>query len=140
VSPLSNTDPHREALLGVLPDSIALADVESVTARLAEAFPERRFHLTRDRQMTPAHCVVFRREAWALVNGFDENLPFAGNDYDFNARLVEAGMDLAVATRAFSFHRWRVSTGDAIRLGQFDVARNEPRFNAPPPGARFADV
>jgi GT2 family glycosyltransferase len=140
VSPISNTEPHRAVLPAVVPEDVGREDVEPLTARLRAAFAGRRFHVTRDYRMAPAHCVIFRRDAWARVDGFDERIPFGGNDYDFNRRLVEAGMGLAVATHAFAFHRWRASTGDAIRLGQFDVQRNEPRFNRPPAGAAFADL
>ncbi|MCU0255393.1 MAG: hypothetical protein MUF60_01500 [Vicinamibacterales bacterium] len=128
VSPLSNTTPHREALSSPVPETMTLDDVEPLAATLREGPAARRFHLTRDERMAPAHCVLIRRTAWRRVAGFDERLPFGGNDYDFNRRLVAAGMTLAVATRAFSFHRWGVSTNDAVRLGQFDTARHEPRF------------
>lgn len=140
VSPISNTEAHREVLPAVVPDHVALADVEPLTARLKASFADRRFYLTRDHRMTPGHCVIFRRDAWARIKGFDERIPFGGNDYDFNGRLVEAGMDLAISTHAFAFHKWRVSTGDAVRLGQFNASLNEPRFNLPPAGVGFADL
>lgn len=140
VSPISNTAPHRTVLTPIVPDDVVRDDIEPLTTRLKAAFAGHRFHVTRDYRMAPAHCVVFRREAWARIDGFDERIPFGGNDYDFNRRQIEAGMTVAVATHAFSFHKWRVSTRDAIRLGQFDVASNEPRFNRPPPGAGFADL
>ena len=75
--------------------------------------------------------VIVRGEAWLRVNGFDERIPFGGNDYEFNERLLQTGMDLAVATWAFSFHQWGVSTKDAIRLNQFDAGLNQPRFRQP---------
>jgi hypothetical protein len=140
VSPISNTDPHREVLPRVIPDSVTLEDVESLTARLKASIADPRFYLTRDHRMTPAHCVIFRRDAWARINGFDERISFEGNDYNFNGRLVDAGMDLAISTHAFSFHKWRESTRDAIRLGQFNTSLNEPRFNCPPAGVGFADL
>jgi GT2 family glycosyltransferase len=140
VSPLSSTPPHREVLPAVVPDLVRPEDVERLTAILKTTFADRRFVLSTDYRMAPAHCVIVRKTAWARVNGFDERLPFAGNDYDFNARLIEAGMQVAIAAHAFAVHRWGVSTQDAIRLGQFDQARNAPRFNRPPAGARFSDL
>jgi GT2 family glycosyltransferase len=140
VSPISNTEPHREILSPFVPDTVALSDAEPLTATLRAAFGGRRFHVTQDHRMAPAHCVVFRRGAWLRVNGFDERIPFGGNDYDFNERLLQTGMDLAVATWAFSFHQWGVSTKDAIRLSQFDVGLNQPRFSRPPPGVDFREL
>ena len=127
VSPLSNTGPHRDALGSTVPDVLGPAGVEALAAMLARG-TDPRYHLTRDERMTPGHCALVRREAWARVQGFDERIAFGGNDFDFNRRVVEAGMSLAVATRAFAFHRWGVSTADAQRLGQFDPARHAPRF------------
>ncbi len=139
VSPISNTVPHREALPPVVPDAVTLADVESIAARVKET-PMDRFVVTTDERMVPGHCVVIRRSAWKQIAGFDERLPFGGNDWDFNRRLVGAGLTLAVATRAFSFHQWGASTRDAIRLGQFDAARNEPRFRHASPDLRFDEL
>lgn len=137
VSPISNTVPHRDALASGVPDAMTLADVEPLATTLKDTVREPRFHLTSDPRMTPAHCVLIRRSAWARVAGFDERLPFGGNDFDFNQRLVDAGMTLAVATRAFSFHHWGASTADAVRLGQFDTTQNEPRFRRAGPDVPF---
>jgi GT2 family glycosyltransferase len=140
VAPVSNTRPHQETLKMPLPDALTAADVERVAARFASPTGADRFYVTTDERMVPGHCALIRRRAWQQVGGFDERLAFGGNDFDFNRRLVAAGMTLAVATRAFSFHRWGVSTADAIRLSQFDVARNEPRFRHAPADLHFDDL
>lgn len=139
VSPISNTAPHRERFGAVVPDVLEPGDVEVLSAHLASATRER-VHLTGDERMAPGHCVLLRREAWQRVGGFDERIPFGGNDYDFNRRVVAAGMTLGITTRAFSFHRWGVSTGDARRLGQFDADRHEPRFRAVPQPVPFDEL
>lgn len=140
VSPLSNTAPHLETLGIPLPDTIAPADAETVAAELGRSGAGPRFHITRDERMAPGHCVLVRRRAWQQVGGFDERLAFGGNDFDFNRRLVNAGMTLGVATRTFSLHRWGASTADAVRLGQFDTAQNTPRFGHVPAGLRFDEL
>lgn len=128
VSPISNTAPHRAQLSSTVPGEMTLADIPRVAAMVKEKSGNARFYFTDDERMAPAHCVLIRRDAWSRAAGFDERLPFAGNDYDFNRRVVAAGMTIAVATAVFSYHHWGVSTSDALRLGQFDAQRNEPRF------------
>ncbi len=140
VCPLSNTQLHREQLASPVPDALELEDVEALAARLHRDAAQPRFVLGADHRMTPAHCALIPRAAWSAVGGFDERVPFGGNDYDFNRRIADAGMRLAVATRTFSFHRWGVSTSDARRLGQFDEARHQPRFRTPPAGVPFHEL
>ena len=140
VSPITNTDAHRSVLSSIVPAALTLSGVMPLTANLKRLPDGPRFHITTDAHMTPAHCVLFRRSAWRQIAGFDERLRFGGNDYDFNRRLVDAGMTLAVALRAFSFHRWGVSTADAQRLGHFDAVRNEPRFRPVTDSLRFDEL
>ena len=139
VSPLSNTAPHRAALQSIVPDALDRSGVEALAARVAVESHER-FHWTREPDMAPGHAVLVRRAAWAQLGGFDERLPFGGNDFEFNRRVIAHNLSLAVATRAFTFHRWGVSTEDARRLGQFDEARHEPRFRTIPGGLTFDEL
>lgn len=139
VSPISNTVPHRQTLDSSIPDALEPDGIEALAATLS-AGGQARYHLTRDERMTPGHCVLMRRAAWERVQGFDERIAFGGNDFDFNRRVVEAGMSLAVTTRAFVFHRWGVSTGDAQRLGQFDRTRHAPRFRPVPDSVSFDEL
>ncbi len=139
-SPLTNHPPQQEILPPLIPHSLSLGDVAATTDLIRTRFAERRFVFTKDQRMTPHHCVLFRRDSWSRIQGYNERVPFGGNDYNFNERIVRAGMQLAICTHAFSFHRGRVSTGDAIKLGTFNVEANCPRFQPPPSGASFVSI
>lgn len=139
-SPITNSPPNREALPHVIPDNASIGDLEPLTAKLKELFKDQRFYMSQDHRMTSGHCLVIRREAWIKVNGFDENFPFAGNDYDFTRRLVETGMQVGVCTHAMTHHKWNLCMNEARRLGAFDNARHVPRFSQPPPGVGWDSI
>lgn len=140
VSPVSNTAAHREILPLAVPDRLNLSEIDRLTTRIRSFFNDRRFIFTKDHRMTPGHCFTFRREAWKKVGGFDERIPFAGNDYDFHTRIVQSGMEMAICTHAFSFHKGCASTKEAIALGLYDSAICCPKFNTPPSGASWETV
>lgn len=140
--PLSNTTPHLEAFgrksveeAAKDPKPTCLEDVRSLFRPA-----ENRFEWTSDHRMVAGHCFIIRRQAWASIGGFNEGIPFAGNDYDFNSRLVRAGMTLAVCLQAVCFHKWNKSIQEGIRLGTFDQKSWCPKFSSPPKGSKFSSI
>ena len=139
-APYTNHDPIRESYPAIVPDKLALDEIGSITAEVRAAFKDRRFILSQDKRLTPAHCCVIRKSAWAKVHGFDEKIPFTGNDYDFNYRTIQAGYKVGLCTHAMSFHKWHKSVDAAIQAGTYDTARQRPRFAVPPPGATWGSI
>lgn len=133
-SPVTNHEAHREHFKGSVPTMEDVGRMDALTDRLKTLHPTRRFLLGKDRRFAPGHCTVIRRSSWKAIKGFDENIAFAGNDYDFNLRLIEAGMDIGIAAHAACFHKWGVSTAEAKVAGIYDDARQRPKFNLPAPG------
>lgn len=139
-APLSNCQPHKEAFKNPVPDSIPPGGMGPVVASLKDAFKDQRFAKVRDYKMVPGHCAVIRKEAWKRIGGFNESIPFAGNDYDFHRRLVDAGMALGVCLHAAVFHKWNKSINAGIALGTFDLNSWCPKFATPPAGRPFANL
>lgn len=109
VSPASNYPPHEAlAALGV------------------------RFHFGEDPELVPYHCALVRRAAWEKVGGFDDKIPFAGNDYKLNERFVAEGMRLGVAVQAKIWHKWNSSVKEAKKRGEYDEKWCVPNFSEPP--------
>jgi len=134
---ITNHPPQYELVPKMLPPNVSISDVLPLTNRVRRGAGDRRFLFTKDERMTPHHCIVFPRAVWAKIDGYDERLPFAGNDYDFNARIIRAGMNLAVCTHAMSFHKGGVSTREAVARGAFNVQKNCPKFSRPPSNTDF---
>jgi GT2 family glycosyltransferase len=140
VSPITNHGPQYELVPQLVPPNVSLADVVPLTHRIQQSVAGKRFVFTKDERMTPHHCVIFPRAVWAKINGYNERIRFAGNDYDFNARIVQAGMNLAICTYAMSFHKGGVSTREAVGRGAFDVRANCPKFSNPPSNTDFSAI
>jgi hypothetical protein len=139
-SPISNHKPHDEAFGNQVP-SILPGDAEaSLPAILKERFKDRRFVPSSDHRMAPGHCCVVRKDMWRRICGFNEQVPFAGNDYDFNLRLVKAGQKLYVCTHVPVFHKWNKSINEGIAMGTFDTNSWSPRFSSPPAGTPFPSL
>jgi len=96
-----------------------------------------RFLFSKDFEAAPGHAFVIRRGAWERVGGFDERLPFAGNDYDFNRRVLEVGMKIVVCNHAAVWHKGNRSTKCAKALGTFNKVADMPGFSTPPSGLKF---
>lgn len=136
-SPFTNHEAIRYNYPAVVPDLVRSGEVEGLTAKLREVFQGRRFILSQDKSLTPAHCSVIRKDAWRRVGGFDEKIPFTGNDYDFNRRTIQAGYRVGLCTHAMSFHKWHKSVEAAVKAGTYDENRKKPLFGEPPPGANW---
>lgn len=137
--PVSNNPFHSKKFEGVADRAFSPADGQTVVEKLAaKQFP--RFSFFKEVEAAPGHCFVIRKEAWKKVSGFDAGLPFAGNDYDFNGRVVQASMSLGVCLKAACYHKWGQSTKEAEVLGTFDAKANCPKFSAPPKGASFSSI
>lgn len=59
---------------------------------------------TRNFSAVTAACVLFRRDVFESVGGFDENLPYAFNDVDFCLRIRSAGYRIAWVPDAELYH------------------------------------
>jgi GT2 family glycosyltransferase len=139
-APLSNCQPHKEAFANPVPDVFPAGGLGPTVASLRDKFRAQRFARVVDYKMVPGHCAVIRKEAWRRIGGFNESVPFAGNDYDFNRRLVDAGMSLGVCLHAAVFHKWNRSIKAGIALGTFDQRSWCPKFSAPPAGRGFQNL
>jgi len=131
-SPLCNHPPHAEVYDPIVPDEMALSEMPDLARKAREAFPPGTRHLTQDHRMATGACYVLRRETWERLGGFNESVPFAGNDYDFSARAVAGGMKLAVCPRAVCHHRWNSCSKEGAARGTFNVEANQPHFGPAP--------
>jgi len=138
-APITNNVFHS-AKFGAAADQAFLpAEGKEISDKLAEkSLP--RFSFFTDFQAAPGHCLVIRREAWEMVSGFDFRIPFAGNDYDFNDRIVKASMLLGICAKAACYHKWGQSIKEGTALGTFDVRGNIPKFSSPPEDALFSSI
>jgi hypothetical protein len=137
--PVSNNPFHCEKFEGAADREFFPVDGQGIADELA-AKPFPRFCLFKEVQATPGHCFIIRKETWRKVSGFNEGIAFAGNDYDFNRRVVQASMSLGVCMKAACYHKWNQSTKDAIALGTFDIPGNCPKFSSTPEGATFSSI
>lgn len=137
VNPMSTYIPHWRGRAMPFPEDFGLDMIESVTAKVREIFKDERFFFAHYHELLVGSCYILSRSAWNRLGGFDESLPFGGNEYEFNRRALGAGMKLGVCSHAVAWHKWNASARDAINLGTFDPAAWKPRFNAPPEGADF---
>lgn len=140
-SPITNASPHR-VIHNPVPDQLEPDGIEGVQKSLDALSKDRpRFHLTKDPRAGCGHCFAVRRELWSAFGGFDEvGHPFAGNEDEFNGRLVQAGMDVGICLRAFSFHYRNRSTKDAEEAGELAPNTSRPNFSKPPDGLKFSSI
>lgn len=132
VSPLSNYPPHHPIAILPDPNEDSMDWIVKKTEERKNTIP--RFHKGNHYTFVAGHCMILRRAAHARVGGFNEAYPFAGNDYEFNQRLLNAGMSLGVCLHALSLHWWNASTKDAAKKGI------SPGFIPPNLGATFETV
>lgn len=132
VSPLSNYPPHHP--LAVIPGPTGQSVDEIVKATEERKKNPLRFHKGNHYTLVAGHCMIVRKAAHAKVGGFNEAYPFANNDYDFNQRLLKAGMALGVCLHALSLHWWNASTNDAKKKGV------SPHFVTGSPGTTFDTI
>lgn len=138
-APVSNNSFHSERFKGAFYREFTPAEGQVIADELA-AKPFPRFSLFKEYQATPGHCLVIRKAAWKKVSGFNERIPFAGNDYDFNRRVALASMSLGICMKAACYHKWNQSIKEGIALGTFDEKSNCPRFASPPRDVPFSSL
>jgi len=139
VAPVTNSAFHSKKFGGIADLAFSPMDGKSIAEELSRN-PMPRFSIFKEFQAVPGHCFIIRREAWKKVSGFDEKIPFAGNDYDFSDRLIKASMSVGVCLKAACYHKWNQSIKEGTALGTFDVIANCPKFSAPPKGASFYSI
>lgn len=137
VMPLSNYPPHAgiHKIEGIAEDWYD--QIMVLTGDVKRKFPHR-FHLGSEHTLVSGHCAVVRKSAWAAIGKFNEKFPFAGNDYEFNSRLVASGMKVGVALNSVVLHVWGASTRDARAAG--GMKPGMPMFNTPPMGIPFVGL
>jgi N-acetylglucosaminyl-diphospho-decaprenol L-rhamnosyltransferase len=139
VSPVTNNEFHSKKFGGIADLAFSPMDGKAIAGKLS-GNPTPRFSIFKEFQAVPGHCFIIRKEAWKKVSGFDEKIPFAGNDYDFSNRVVRASMSLGVCLKAACYHKWNQSIIEGKALGTFNDRANCPKFSAPPKGASFSSI
>jgi GT2 family glycosyltransferase len=129
VSPVSNCPAHKSLVPIPEPRDETLEWIEKLTDDIK--LSPTRFHIGTDHMLAVGYCMIFPKSVFLQVGGFDEQYPFANNDFDFNQRLVRADFKLGVALHAPCLHWWNASTKDAKAKGI------KPRFLHPPLGTTF---
>jgi O-antigen biosynthesis protein len=92
---------------------------------------------TRNFSAVTAACVLFRREVFESVGGFDENLPYAFNDVDFCLRIRSAGYRVVWVPDAELYHYETVTRPLELDPGEVrylkkkwgTVLLNDPYYN-----------
>lgn len=140
-APVTNAGSHH-SISGVhncIPSALEIDGLEDVQKELLKAAPrQNRFHIIRNPRAGCGHCFAVRRDSWEKLGRFNErDFPFYGNEDEFNGRVVKAGMDLAICTRAFSFHYWSKSVKEALEGGEIEKGSLSPKFSKPPDDLRF---
>jgi len=141
VQPFTNCGQHNDIFgtPGVFPRPMRIDDVPAVTERIRAEFADRRYLFSTKRDVLFGHCYILRRATWKELGGFDEKFEFGGNEYDFNDRLLLQGKRLAICGHAFAYHVWNASSKEAKERNEWDAARGQPLFKAPPAG-RFGEI
>lgn len=132
VSPVTNCDAHRALATIPNPDPNAIESVPVLTEELKRS--PNRFHTGSDHTLVVGHCMIMKKAVHSQFGGFDEQFPFANNDWDFNQRLIKNGLKMGVCLHATSLHWWNASTKDARAKGIKTI------FHPPPLGATFDTV
>lgn len=140
-APVTNSSQHH-GITGVhnpVPNNLEIDGLDNVQQDLLRAVPNQsRFYVSRNPRVGCGHCFAVRRDVWDQLGRFNEReYPFAGNEDEFNTRVVKAGMDLAICTRAFSFHYWNKSVNEAEEAGELEKGTYRPKFSKPPEGLYF---
>lgn len=138
-APLSNCPFHSSKFSEVQIPAFLPAEGQAVADNLSEKSLER-FSFFKEYEAAPGYCMVIRKEAWEKVSGFNEGIPFAGNDYDFNMRVAEKSMPLGICAKAACYHKWGQSIKEGQALGTFNIPGNCPKFFSPPKGATFSSI
>ena len=78
---------------------------------------------TGDTSWASGACLMFRREAFDQVGGFDDHFfPMYCDDVDVSWRLKLAGWRVVHAPRAAVFHDKRITVGAAVEVSDFERA------------------
>lgn len=89
-------------------------DAPDHIGRLKPAFCDEYFNLynvTRDLSAVTAACMMFKKETFEIVGGFDEILPVDYNDIDFCLRVRKTGLSIVYESEAVLYHKESVSRG-----------------------------
>lgn len=143
VQPLANYGRHNEALkmpVSVFPGSMDLEMAPEVMKHLQSLTSVDELALGSNHDLILGHCFIFPRSAWVDLGGFNEKIPYGGNEYDFSRRLVQRGSRLAVTRKSFAYHLWNRSARDAIANGEWDAQRHQPKFSVPPDNKGFSEI
>jgi GT2 family glycosyltransferase len=131
-TPLSNYDGHMNIERIEHPDEHAGGKLQDITLGLHEKFRGERFRLGNHPHSIPGHCMVFRKESWKKVGGFDETIPFCGSDSAYSKRVADNGFSLGICLHAVILHYWHSSVQDGWDAGTIKRRTSSPRFSSAP--------
>lgn len=64
------------------------------------------------------YCYAVRRRTWNELGGFDERIPFYGNETEYNSRVVKSGNRVVKCADSYVFHLGKHSFQKLSREGQ----------------------
>lgn len=116
-----DTYPSPTCLVELL-EALAQPDVGAVDGRqIPIEHPKDHHPATGDTSWASGACLMFRREAFDQVGGFDDHFfPMYCDDVDISWRLKLEGWRVVHAPRAVVFHDKRITVGDGIEVSGFE--------------------